>query len=102
MRHQNITFSIPDDLKACLQAHVSNRGMSRFISNAIHKALEEEKLNREQELDAAYEAANHDSDRLETLRDWNILDDVSDLIDDDEDWDWLRNSNEKGRKLKHG
>lgn len=98
MRHQNITFSIPDDLKVSLQAHVSNRGMSRFISSAIRKALEEDELKQEQELDAAYEAANHDSERLETLHDWNKLDDVSDLIDD-EDWDWLRdNLNEK----KHG
>lgn len=99
MKHQNITFSIPEDLKASLQSHVSKRGMSRFISSAIHKALEEEKYKREQELDAAYEAANKDSDRLEALQDWNALDDVSDLMDD-EDWNWLRNSNEKRKKSK--
>ena len=103
MRHQNMTFSIPEDLKATLHLHVGNRKMSRFISAAIHKALEEEGLKREQELDAAYEASNQDSDRLDSLRDWNALDDVSDLIDEDEDWDWLRNSNKKPKKkLKHG
>ncbi len=93
-QHKNITFSIPDDLKVNLAAHVSKRGMSRFISEAIRKALEEENLKKEQELDMAYEAANQDSDRLETLRDWNALDDTSDLADEDENWDWLRNSNE--------
>lgn len=39
MRHQNITFSIPGDLKASLHAHVGKRGMSQFISSAIRKAL---------------------------------------------------------------
>lgn len=91
MVHKNLTFSIPDDLKTCLHAHVSKRGVSRFITSAIRKALEEEELKKERELDAAYEAANLDSDRLETLRDWDTLDDVSDLMDD-EDWSWLKDS----------
>ena len=90
MRHKNITFSIPEDLKAALYTHVSKRGMSRFISNAIRKVLEEEESKKEQELDEAYEAANQDSDRLEILRDWSAVDDVSDLTD--EDWGWLRDS----------
>lgn len=101
-QHRNITFSIPDDLRTSLYAHVSKRGISQFISNAILKTLEEEKLKKEQELDAAYEEANRDSDRLETLQDWNALDDVSDLIEDDEDWNWLRESTKKRKKLKHG
>lgn len=73
--------------------------MSRFVSNAIRKALDEE-LKNEQELDAAYEAANQDTERLKTLQDWNNIDDISDLIDD-EDWGWLRKA-EAERKLKHG
>ncbi len=97
MRHQNITFSIPDDLKASLLGHVSSRGMSRFISSAIRKALEDEKNQKEKELDAAYEAANKDSDRLETIQDWSAIDDVSDLAND-EDWDWLRSSKKKEKK----
>jgi hypothetical protein len=101
MRHKNLTFSIPEDLKTILLAHVNKRGMSRFISAAIRKALEEEELQRERELDAAYQAANKDSDRLETLRDWNSSDDVSDLIED-EDWDWLKTSTNKKKRLKHG
>ena len=91
MPHQNITFSIPDDLKTSLHVHVRKRGMSQLISNAIRKALAEEKLKKEQALDAAYEAANQDDHRLEILQDWNASDDVSDLIDEDENWDWLRN-----------
>jgi hypothetical protein len=49
-------------------------------------------LKKKQELDAAYEAANQDLDRVETIRDWDALNDVNDLINNDEDWDWLRNS----------
>lgn len=95
MRHQNVTFSIPENLKASLQAHVGKRGMSRFISSAIFKALEEEESKREKELDAAYEAANKDSDRLNTVKSWNKMDDVSDLIDKDENWDWLKEPSNK-------
>ncbi len=64
MRHQNLTFSIPENLKTSLQAHVSKRGLSRFITSAIRKALEDEECKRELELDAAYEEANRDPDRL--------------------------------------
>lgn len=101
MRHRNVTFSIPEDLKKSLYSHTSKGGISQFISNAIRKALDEEKMKKEQELDAAYEAANQDADRIDILRDWNSLDDVSDL-DNGENWDWLRNSNEGGKKSKYG
>lgn len=100
MSHTNITFSIPEDLKATLRAHVSSRGMSQFISEAIRKALEEEEHKKTQELDAAYEAANQDADRLETLRDWNTLDDTSDLTGDDEEWNWLKNPKRKTMKKR--
>ena len=102
MKHQNLTFSIPEDLKADLQAHVSKRGMSLFITQAILKALREEELKQQKELDAAYEAANLDSDRLEILKDWDRMDDVTDLNDEDEDWSWLKIKTEKQKKLKHG
>ena len=94
MKHENLTFSIPADLKAILHAHVNKRSVSKFISEAIRKALEEENLKNEESLDAAYEAASHDAERLETLRDWNALDDVSDLWREVENWDWLKKSNE--------
>ena len=94
MRHTNLTFSIPADLKAVLYAHVNKRGMSKFITHAISKALEEEKLKNEENLDAAYEAASRDADRLEVLQDWNTLDDVSDLGIENENWDWLKKSKE--------
>lgn len=42
------------------------------------------------DLDAAYEAANKDSDRLEILNDWDSLEDMADLTND-EDWEWLKN-----------
>ncbi len=95
MRHQNMTFSIPEDLKISLKNYVSKRGLSQFISNAIFKALKEQQLKQEQELDAAYEASNKDVDRLETLNVWNELDDTSDLIDDNDDWNWLKDSKQE-------
>ena len=62
----------------------------RVISNAIRKSLEEKAAIQEEVLDAAYEAANQDSNRVETIREWEALDDISDLIDENEDWNWLR------------
>lgn len=90
MKHQNLTFSIPEDLKVYLQTYVRSRSRSRFISDAIRKALDTERFRKEKDLDAAYEAANKDTDRLEVLKDWNSIDEVSDLIDNDEDWGWLK------------
>lgn len=88
-QHKNMTFSIPDDLVQMLHINVGKRGLSRFISEAVRKALTEKQREEEKELDAAYEAANKDADRLEALKDWDSLDDTKDLIDD-EDWDWLK------------
>lgn len=48
-------------------------------------------ISEEQTLDAAYEEASQDSDRLEVIRDWDSIDDVSDLIEEDENWNWLKN-----------
>jgi hypothetical protein len=91
MKHKNMTFSIPEDLRAVLYAHVGKMNLSKFISNAVRKSLEDETKRQEKELDAAYEAANQDSDRIQTIREWDQLDDVSDLIDEGEDWGWLKN-----------
>lgn len=99
MRHQNITFSIPEDLKTSLLNHVDKRGMSRFISNAIQKALEEDERKKEQELDSAYEAANQDLERMETIQEWNSSDDITDLLDD-EDWNWLKNPPKQKKQKK--
>lgn len=95
MRHQNITISIPDDLKACLFAKVGNRSRSLFISNAIRKALFDEEERLKKELEVAYEAANRDSDRKRILRDWDASDDLSEWVNDDEDWSWLTKKKEK-------
>lgn len=95
MKHQNLTFSIPEDLKSFLFAQVENRQRSLFISNAIRKALIEEETKYEQMLDAAYEAANRDSDRKEVLREWEATEDLLELCEDDEDWDWLKKKKEK-------
>lgn len=53
------------------------------------KALREKEIREEKELDAAYEAANKDSSRIETLEDWDSLDDTDDRAKN-EDWEWLK------------
>ena len=90
MKHKNMTFSIPDDLQSLMRQKIGNRGFSQFISEAIRTALIEKEIQDEKILDAAYLSANKDLDRLETLKDWDSVDDVSDLVDD-EDWEWLKN-----------
>lgn len=95
MKHENMTFSIPHDLKVALHSRIRKRGVSKFVSEAIRKSLEEEESEIEKELDAAYEAANHDLDRIETLQEWNRLDDVMDLHDQEDDWEWLKKSEKR-------
>ena len=97
MRHTNMTFSIPEDLKAVLYSTVGRTNISRFISNAVRKSLEEEALQKEKNLDLAYEAANQDEDRLKTILEWNALDTENDIFDKNENWEWLK-TNAKTKK----
>jgi len=84
MRHQNITLSFPSDLNALLHMKVSGRGISKYVAKAVRKALEEDESKEQMELEAAYEEANKDRDRLEVIKDWKTLDDVTDV----RNWEW--------------
>ena len=75
MKTINVTFSIPESTNALLHSFVAKRGLSKFVTNAIDKALEIEKNN----LKAAFRAAENDPDLKEVMNDWAIL--------DGEDWD---------------
>lgn len=70
MKNINVTFSLPADLNTLLHAYVSKRGLSRFVAEAIQKALDEKR----QILRQAYIEARNDPDRLEIINDWKILD----------------------------
>jgi metal-responsive CopG/Arc/MetJ family transcriptional regulator len=70
MKSVTVTFSLPKELIDQLHAFVERRGLSRFVSLAIEKALQEEK----EALKAAYAAANQDPDRRELIEDWSALD----------------------------
>jgi len=74
-RTTNVTFSIPENVNTLLHSFVEKRGLSKFVTKAIEKALEEEKTN----LRAAYQEAENDPDLKETMDDWAAL--------DGEDWD---------------
>lgn len=71
----NVTFSIPEDVNIQLHAFVEKRGLSKFVTKAIEKALKEEKAN----LRAAYKDAENDPELKEIIDDWAAL--------DGEDWD---------------
>lgn len=75
MKNVNVTFSIPKELNAQLHANIGKRGLSRFVVEAIQKALYEKR----QTLRQAYIEARDDPDRIETINDWKVL--------DDETWD---------------
>lgn len=72
----NVTFSIPESVNLSLHSFVEKRGLSKFVTHAIEKALEIEK----NKLRAAYREAEHDPDLKETMNDWAAL-------DGSEDWD---------------
>jgi hypothetical protein len=71
----NVTFSIPENINTLLHAFVEKRGLSKFVTKAIEKALEDEKNH----LKAAFREAENDPDLKETIDDWAAL--------DGEDWD---------------
>lgn len=65
----NVTFSIPETIHALLQSLIEKRGMSHFVTKALERALEEERLS----LKAAYIAASRDRDRISLIQDWTTL-----------------------------
>ena len=75
MKTVNVTFSIPENINILLHSFVEKRGLSKFVTKAIEKALEVEKNN----LKAAFKEAENDPDLKETMDDWAAL--------DGEDWD---------------
>lgn len=70
MKTINVTFSIPENINILLHSFVEKRGLSKFVTRAIEKALEEERNN----LKAAYREAENDSSLKETIDDWAALD----------------------------
>lgn len=70
MKSVHVTFSIPENINILLHTFVEKRGLSKFVTKAIEKALEEEKNM----LKAAYTEAENDPDLKETMDDWAALD----------------------------
>ncbi len=66
----HVTFSIPVEVNSMLHSVVGKPGLSEFVTNALRKALEEERNS----LRKAYAAANEDPDRKKTIDDWSVLD----------------------------
>lgn len=75
MKTVNVTFSIPESINILLHSFVEKRGLSRFVTKAIERALEIEK----NALRAAYIEDQNDPDTQEVIADWAAL--------DGEDWD---------------
>lgn len=70
MKNVTVTFSIPQDVNDLLHSVVKKRGLSQFVTKAIRSALEEE----QEQLRLAYEMANNDPDRQQTIDEWKFLD----------------------------
>ena len=84
MKHENITLSFPSDLTALLHRKVPRRGISKYVADAVRKALEEEEQKQMLQLEAAYEAANKDRHRLKTIEEWKTIENVDSV----EGWEW--------------
>jgi Arc/MetJ-type ribon-helix-helix transcriptional regulator len=84
MKHENITLSIPSDLNTLLHVRVSRRGISKYVAEAVRKALDEDERKEQLKLEAAYEQANMDHERLQEIKDWSLLD----KADRDDEWEW--------------
>lgn len=70
MKRINVTFSIPAETHELLQSLVGRRKMSSFVSGVLKRALEEKR----ETLKKAYREAESDTDRIETIEDWGVLD----------------------------
>lgn len=69
MRTVNATFSLPVEVYSLLQGFVEKRGLSRFVSAAIQKALE----SKQNELRQAYLENSRDELMQRELKDWDNL-----------------------------
>lgn len=65
----NVTFSIPENINSLLHSLIEKRGMSLFVTKALERALEHERLS----LKAAYSAANEDTSRISLIQDWSVF-----------------------------
>jgi len=83
-KHENITLSFPQDLNTLLHLRVTRRGISKYVAEAVRKALEEDEQKELLKLEAAYEEANKDKDRLKEIEEWGSLD----SFENSEDWEW--------------
>ncbi len=82
MKHENITLSFPSDLKALLYQRVSNRGVSKFVAEAVRKSLEEYEREKELKLEKEYKALMKDASYKEVKEDWKDSDQEM------ADWEW--------------
>jgi len=83
-KHENVTLSFPAELNALLHIRVTRRGISKYVANAVKKALEEDERKELMKLEKAYEESNKDQDRVEIVNDWKGLD----TVDNIEGWEW--------------
>jgi hypothetical protein len=76
----NRTFSIPIHLDRDLNRFVKKRGMSRFVSEALRKGLEEKRNS----LKKAYKMASEDEGQNAAYQDWSET--MGDGTDVDNEW----------------
>jgi len=84
MKRENITLSFPSDLNALLHVKIPRRGISKYVAEAVRKALEDDEKKELMKLEAAYEESNEDPDRQDVIDGWKELD----HRDNTEGWEW--------------
>ncbi len=65
----SVTFSIPVELNTMLHSMIDRRKLSLFVAQALEQALQEKR----EALKKAYVQAYKDSDRIQTIKEWEAL-----------------------------
>ncbi len=65
----SVTFSIPVELNTMLHSMIDRRKLSHFVAQALEQALQEKK----EALKEAYLQASKDPDRIQTIKEWKVL-----------------------------
>ncbi len=81
MKHENMTISIPQDVKQELYRYIQKRGISRFITEAVIEKLKAKKLSLEEQ----YRLAAQDEERNQEFKEWEDAM-IGDGLNGSNDW----------------
>lgn len=80
-KHENMTISIPQNVKRELYRYVEKRGISRFITEAVIEKLKSKKLSLEEQ----YRLAAQDEKRNQVFKEWEDVM-INEGLNESNDW----------------